>query len=150
MAIKWQNDSEVTIFWHDVIVKFFWCCFISLVKFSYLSKFHVDIITGSRVTTISFYKGLTRNPETENTPVWVLPNIWRLDWVMNTKLCTNVSIKILLNAAKCQGCSFYCFWVIKRKPTGGEVKLPPTQIRVKIPSSSSLSLKACHALSNFR
>ena len=27
---------------------------------------------------------------------------------------------MLLNAAKCQGYTFYCFWVIKGKPTGGE------------------------------
>ena len=37
-----------------------------------------NIITGSRVMTIFFYKGLTRKPEIANTPVWVLPNIWRL------------------------------------------------------------------------
>ena len=30
--------------------------------------------------TIFSYKGLTRNPEIENTPVWILPNIWRLGW----------------------------------------------------------------------
>ena len=36
-------------------------CFVSIVRFSYLSKFHVKIITGSGVMTISFYKGLTRN-----------------------------------------------------------------------------------------
>ena len=35
---------------------------------------------------------------------------------------------MLLNAAKFQGYSFYCFWVIKGKPTGGGgggVILPP-------------------------
>ena len=32
---------------------------------------------------------------------------------------------MLLNAAKCQGYSFYRFWVIKGKPTGGNY--PPTQ-----------------------
>ena len=44
-------------------------CFASLVKFSYWSKFHLNIITGSGVMTIYFYKGLTRNPEIGNTPV---------------------------------------------------------------------------------
>ena len=41
---------------------------------------------------------------------------------------------MLLNAAKCQGCSFYHFWVIKGKPIGGGgggIKLSPTQIRAK-------------------
>ena len=48
---------------------------------------------------------MTRNPKIGNTPIWVLPNIWTLGQGNNT--------------AKCQGCSFYCFWVIEGKPTGG-------------------------------
>ena len=109
--------------------QFFWCCFVSLVNFSYWSKFHVNIITDSRIMTIFFYKGLTRNPEIGNTPVWVLPNIWRLGWVMDTKFSTNVSTKMLLNAAKRQGYSFYHFWVITGKPTGGGgLKLPSSPL----------------------
>ena len=125
-----KNDNDVTIFRHDVNVK--WRCFVSLVKFSHWSKFPVNIITGSGITTIFFYKGLTRNPEIGNSPVWVLPNIWRLGRVMNSKLGTNVSNRMLLNAAKFQGYSFYCFWVIKRKPTGerGVKFCSSTQIRV--------------------
>ena len=98
---KWQSE------------KFFWRCFVSFFKFSYWPKFHV--ITGSGIITILFYKGLTRNPEIGNTPVWVLSNIWRLRQVMDTKFDTNVSNKILLNAAKFQGYNSYHFWV----------KLPP-------------------------
>ena len=75
--------------------------------------------------TISFYKGFTRNLEIEKNPVGVLPNIWRLGRVKNTKFGMNVSNKILCNSAKCQGYSFYHFWVIKGKPTGG--KITPTQ-----------------------
>ena len=37
---------------------------------------------------------------------------------MDTKFGTNVSNRMLLNAAKFQGYSFYRFWVIKGKPTG--------------------------------
>ena len=99
--------------------KFFWRCFVYLVKFSYWSKFHVNIIAGSWIITIFFYKGLTRNLEIGNTPVWVLPNIWRLGQVMDTKFSTNVSNKILLNATKFQGYSSYRLWVIKGKPIGG-------------------------------
>ena len=90
---------------------------ISFVKFSYWPQFHVKIITGSRVKII-FYKGLTRNQKIGNTTVWVLP-VWRLGRVMDVKLGTNISDKMLLNAAKCQGFSFYQFWVDKGKPTGG-------------------------------
>ena len=126
-----KNDNDVTVFRHDV-TSFFWRCFVSLVKFSYLSKFHVNIITSSGIMTIFFYKGLTRNPEIENTSSWVLLNIWRLGQVMDTKFSTNVSNvsnKMLLNSAKFQYYSFYRSWVIKAKPTGigggGEVKLHP-------------------------
>ena len=123
---QWRHNFPT---WRHV--NFFWLCFVSLVKFSYWSKFHVNIITGSGIMTIFFYKGLTRNPEIENTPVWVLPNIWRLGRVMDTKFGTNESNRMLLNAAKFQGYSFYRFWAVKKKPTKGAVKLPPppTQIR---------------------
>ena len=105
--------------------KLFWIWFVSLVKFSYWSKFHVNIATGSGVMTIYFYKGLTRNPEIGNTPVWVLPNIWRLGQCRHTKFRTDVSKKMLLNATKYQGYSFYRFWVIKGIPTGGGKIIPP-------------------------
>ena len=65
--------------------------------------------------TIYFYKGLTRNPEIGNIPVWVLRNIWRLGLVRDTKFGIDVSNKILLDAAKYQCHNFYRFWVIKGK-----------------------------------
>ena len=130
-----KNDNDITICRHEIIVFFFlffffWRCLVSLVKFSYWSKFHVNIIAGSVVMTILFDKGLTRNPEIGNTPVWVLPNIWKLGKIRDSKL--NVSNEMLLNAAKCQGYSFYRFWVIEGKPARGQINYPhpPTQIRV--------------------
>ena len=67
-----------------------------------------------------FYMGLTKNPEIGNTPDFILSNIWRLGWVRDNKFSMDVSNKMLLNAAKCQGHRLYRFWVIKWKPTGGE------------------------------
>ena len=104
--------------------------FVSLVNFSYWSKFHVNIIAGSGIMTIFFYKGLTRNPKIGNTSVWVLPNIWRLGRVIDTNFSTNVSNRMLLNVATFQCYSFYRFWVIKRKLTGGRVKLSPSPPRL--------------------
>ena len=78
-------------------------CFVSIFKFSYWYKFHVNVVTGSEVMTIYVYKGLTRNSEIGNTPVWVLLNIWRLGYVRDTRFGMDVSNKILLNAAKYQG-----------------------------------------------
>ena len=55
-----------------------------------------------------------------------MPNIWGLGWVEDTKVGTDVPNEILLHAAKYQGYTFYCFWILKGQPTGGEgVRLPP-------------------------
>ena len=118
LAINWKNNNDVTIYRYDVVGKLFWRFFVSFVKFRYWSKFPVNIITCSGLKTIYFYKGLTRNLD-GNTPVWVLPDIWRLGQVRDIKFGTDVSNKMFLNAAKYQGYSFYRFWVIKGKPTGG-------------------------------
>ena len=56
--------------------------------------------------TIFVYEGLNRNPQIANTPVWFLPNIWRLGQVKNTKFGTNAFNEMLLNAAKCQAYNF--------------------------------------------
>ena len=94
LTIYRKNDSDVTT----------WRCRVSLVNFSYWSKFH-----GSRVVTVFVYKGLTRNPENRNTSIWVLPNIWLFEGIRDTKFGTNVSSENLLNAAKWHFYSFYRF-----------------------------------------
>ena len=51
--------------------------------------------------------------------------LWQFSFIReNTKFRTNVSNRMGLNAWKFQYYSFYHFWVIKGKPTGG-LKLPP-------------------------
>ena len=117
---KWQWPHNLSTWRH---CQFFWRCLVSLVDFSYWSKFHVNIIPNSGVMIIFFYKGLTRNPEIGNTPAWVLPKIWRLEQVRDTKFGRNVSNEMLLNAAKGQGYWLYHCWVIKGKLAGG-IKLP--------------------------
>ena len=107
-----------------------WSIFFDVVLFLLLSLGTTQSsMSISSSLTIFFNKGLTRNPEIRNTLVWLLPNIWRLRWVMDTKFGMNVSNRMLLNAAKCQGYSFYRFWVIKGKPTwrggGGKIIPPP-------------------------
>ena len=134
IAPSWSQIGKITITSQFGNMKplsiFFWHCFVSLVRFSYWSKFHVNIITGSGVMTVLFYKGLTRNPEIRITLISVFPNIWRLGSVRDTKFCTNVSNG--MDVVKCQGYSFYHFWVIKGKPTvWSKITPPPTQIKVK-------------------
>ena len=77
------------------------------------------------------FKGLTRNLEIGNTLVWVLANIWRLGQVRDTRIGTNFFNKMILNTIKFKCYSFYCFWVIKLKPTGSWNYLPHLQIQIK-------------------
>ena len=69
---------------------------------------------------IFFYKGLARNPEFGNVPSEFC--LISGDW---DKFGADVSNEMLLYAAKGQGYSFYRFWVIKGKPTGGK-STPPS------------------------
>ena len=124
MASKSVDMTSSSSFF-DVFLTFFVVVFfVSLVKFSYCSKFHVNVITCSGVRQF-FYKGLTRNRKIRITPVWVLPNIWRLGQVRDSKFSTNISNEMSLNAVKCQCYSFFRFWVIKGKSTGGRGINPP-------------------------
>ena len=97
----------------------FWRCLVVPVTLNYWSKCHVSIITDSGVMTIFLYKGLTRNPEIANNPVRVLPNIWRVGRVGGTKFSTNISNEMFLNAAKCQGYSFFLSELLRRNQKEG-------------------------------
>ena len=104
---NWQWRHNCLTWPHSqIFLTFFYLS--SLVKFSYCSKFRVNIITEFGGMTFFFYKALTRNPE-----------IWRLRQVRNTKFGTEVSNKILLNAKKFECCSHCSFWVNKGKPAEG-------------------------------
>ena len=149
LTINRKNDNDVTMCRYDVIVKLFWRCFVSLVKFSYCFKFHINIITGSGVMTISFYKGLTKNLEIGHSPVWVFPKIWRRGGDRNTKFDSNALNEMLRNAAKCHSYDFYSFWVIKVS----ELSPTPTQIRVNVISrewivtlASNMSARRCRRI----
>ena len=56
LAINWEKENDVTICWHDAIVKLFLPYRTFLLKFSYWSKFHVNIMNGSGVMTVFIYK----------------------------------------------------------------------------------------------
>ena len=119
---------------------FFWHCLVSLVMFSYWSKFHVNIMTGLELWQFSFIK------------YW--PELWKLeiplskffpisgDWgelgIPNLAKLSLMNAKSL-HVAKCQGYSFYRFWVIKGKSTGSKITLPPIPrlIRLAIINSTN-------------
>ena len=114
-----KNDNDVSISRQMSSSIFFWCCFVSFVKFSYWSKFHVNIITGSSIMAISFYKGLTRNPETEIPSsdfcrisgdwgeLW-MPNLTRISliqcyWMMQKSRVTAFTVFELLRENQLRG-----------------------------------------------
>ena len=66
--------------------------------------------------------------EIGNTPVCVLPNIWRLGRVWDTRFICN---KMLLNAAKCQGYSWSVFELLRKNQEGEGGGYSFHQIRVK-------------------
>ena len=83
-----------------------------------------------------------------NTHIKVLPNIWGLGQVRDTKFGTNVSNEKLLNAAKCQGYSFYCFFeAINPIQDGGTFLSPPTSISPVIFTNVELSSQNFQAFS---
>ena len=105
LAINWENDNDVTICWHHLIVTFF------DVALFLLSR----LVTGPRFMTISAltlelwqFSFIKDWPEIRNRkyPVCVFPNIWRLGLVRDTKFGMNVSNKILLNTANARVTAF--------------------------------------------
>ena len=120
-----KNDNDVIIFRRDVHVKCFWRFFVSLVKFSYWSKFHVSIITGFGIMTIFFYKGLTRNPEIGNIPVWVssISEDWGELWIPNlARMSLTEYYRMLQNS---RVTALTVFELLRENQLGGRVKLPP-------------------------
>ena len=67
--------------------------------------------------------------------------------VRNTKFGTNVSNKMLLNAAKYQDYSFYRFLVIKGKPTGG--KITPSHSTLNFFLSTSVEMVDLEGIKDF-
>ena len=103
---KWQWRHK---FQYDAIVRFLWSCRVS---FSYWSKFHVNIITSSRVMAIFLCKGLTRNWKSEIPPSkfcsiygnWgklEIPNLSRMSlmkcyWMLQNARFTAFTVSALL------------------------------------------------------
>ena len=100
------------------------------VIFSYWSRFHVNIMTGSGVMTIFVCKGLTRNPKTGNTPIWVLPNTWGELEIPN--LARMFVIKCYWMLQITSVATFIVSEVLRENQQGDKLPPLPTQIRVKI------------------
>ena len=125
LAVNWKSHNDVIIFLHDVIINFFDAVLFllsSLVTGPSFMSISLQVLELWQFPFIRDWPEICKS-EMHLSLVWVLVNIWRLAQVRNTKFATNVSNKMLLNAAKWQGYSYYRFWVIKGKPTGGQPRL---------------------------
>ena len=121
LAKNSKHDNDVIIFQHNFNVKFFWRCFVSLVKFSYWSKFHVNIMTGSGIMTIFFYKGLTRNPEIGNTPIWFRD--WSKLWIPNLARMSLIECYWMLQNSRVT--AFTIFELLRENQLRGGITPPP-------------------------
>ena len=92
---KWQWRHNLLTWPHR---KFFWRCFASFVRFSYWSKF-MSISLLVLESWQFFYKGVTTNLETGNTPVWICPISG--DWGM--LVVPNLARRFLMK----------CYWMLQ-------------------------------------
>ena len=125
----------------NIIVKFSWRCLVSLVKFSYWSKLHVNIITGSGVMTISFYKGLARNPEIGNTPVWVFPisGDWGEQGIRNLARTFLIKCYHMLQYTRITAFTVSELLRENQQGGGGNITLPPLSLRLRFIKKTRLS-----------
>ena len=127
--------SEKLQWRHNLLnCQFFWRFFVSLNKFSYWSKWNVNIITDSGVMTIFFHKGLTRNLKIEKKKAefCLISSDWGKLEIPNLPWMSMIMLIMLLNVGEFQVYSHYRFWVIKEKPTTWQIKLttPPTRLGI--------------------
>ena len=124
-----KNDNDVTIFQHDVIVKFFWSCFVSLVKFSYWSKFHV--ITRSGIVTIFFIRDWPEIGKSEIPPsvfCSISGDLGEL-WIPNLAWMSLIECYWMLRNSRVTASTV--FELLKENQVGGKNTPSPTQIKVK-------------------
>ena len=112
---------------------FFWRCFVSLVKFSYWSKFHVNIINGSGIMTISFIRDWPEIRKSEIPPSEFCPisRDWGKLWIPNLVRMSLIECYWMLQIPGLQLLPFLSYW---GKTSWGGSKIihhPPPQIRVK-------------------
>ena len=132
LAINWKiamtsQFSEMMSSFADAV---YWLCFVFLVNLSYWPNFHVNIITGSGVVTIFFYKGLTRNLENGNTPFEFCPisGDWGELEVPNLARTSPIKCYWILQSARVT--PFTVSELLRKNQQGGKITPLPTQIRV--------------------
>ena len=91
LAINRKNDNDVTVSQQDAVANFFDVNVFFLSSLVIGPSFMSISLLVLEIWQFSFYKGLARNLEVGNIPVWAFPKIWRLGWIRDTKFRTNVN-----------------------------------------------------------
>ena len=127
LAMNCKNGNDFTVLWHDVNVNFF--DVVSLFKFSYWSKFHVNIITYFGVMTISFYMDWPEIQRSEIAPSEICPisGDWRKLQIPNLARTSLIKCYWMLQNARVT--AFIVAELLRENQQGG--KITPSQIRVK-------------------
>ena len=112
---------------------FFWHCLVSLVMFSYWSKFHSISWLVLELWQFSFIKHWPKlwKLETPLSKFFPISGDWGELEIPNLAQLSLMNVKSL-DVAKCQGYSFYRFWVIKGKSTGSKITLPPISRLIRL------------------
>ena len=69
---------------------------------------------------------MTRNPEIGNNPAWVFLNIWRLEWVRDTKFGSIFPIKCYWMLQNVRVTAFIISELLREKQQWDKITLPPS------------------------
>ena len=139
-----KNNNDVTIFRHDVNVKFFWRYFVSLVKFNYWSKFQYH----HWFWQFSFIRDRPEIRKSEILPSEFCPKSgdWDESWIRNLAWMSLIQCYWMLQNTRVTS---FTVWVIKGKPTNQQTPPPPNQIRVNYFALLTMSFFQLHGMPLF-
>ena len=120
-----KNDNGVTISRHDVIVKNFWRGLVSLVKFSYWSKFHVSIILVLELWQFSFIRDWPEIRKSEIPPSEFCPisGDWEELWIPNLVWMSLIECYWMLQNSRVIASTV--FELLRKNQLGGGGKIIP-------------------------
>ena len=126
-----KNSNDVTIFRNDVNVKMFWHCFVSLIKFSYWSKFHVNIFIGSEIMTIFFIRDWPeiRKLEIPTSKFCPISGDWDELWIPHLARMSLIECYWMLQNSRVT--AFTVFKLLRENQLGGKITPTPPRLGLK-------------------
>ena len=120
-----ENDNDVTIFRHDLNVKFCWRCFVSIVKFSYSPSFMSIPSLVLKLWQFSFIRDWPEIQKSEIPPSELCPiyGDWSELWIPNLAWMSLIECYWMLQNSRVT--AFTIFELLREIRLGVGVKLPP-------------------------